>query len=141
MSTRTLILLVVATSVIMVSVTTVFLLRLYVRKFGIEEMVDEGVVLTESGIEFSRFIIFGKRRVNYADIESVEFIPFPNSLFLSLRYGTSVQGHLPGRWNLFLGTVVVKLKPSYFIRHHLFKPSNPAEFADELRSRINKCVY
>lgn len=103
-----------------------------------EDMVNEGIVLTENGIEFPRFGIMGVSKANYEDIESVELVPFPKSLTLRLRYSPSVISTPSGRWKFSLGTVVIKFKPPYAFQYHLFTPTDPAQLVKELKSRIDK---
>ncbi len=72
----------VVVSVCLIAFVTVVLLRFMMRKLGIKELVEEGIVLTETGIEFPRFPFFGRSKASYKEIESVELVPFPKSLML-----------------------------------------------------------
>ena len=113
------------------------LFRIFKKKTGVKEMIEEGVILTNKGIEFPRFIFLGRMEVPYSDIESVEFVPFPQSLTLRMRYGPSIASQINGRWLAFFrGAVVVKLKPGHLIQYRLFTPRNPLEVTKELGSRI-----
>src|SRR5690242_14995252 len=94
------ILLPVVAIVAMVAVATVVLMRYVLGKLGIKELVNEGIVLTENGIEFPRFVLMGRSMAGFADIESVELVPFPRSLTLRLRYGPSVSSRPGPGWNL-----------------------------------------
>ena len=137
MNVGTVILLAVVASVIFVTVLTIFLFRLIVTKLGIRELVEQGIILTESGIEFPRFMFLGRGRVNYSNIESVELVPFPASLTLRLRYSPSVVSMPSARWNLRRDTVVIKFKSPCTFQYHLFTPNDPAELVNKLKSRID----
>ena len=138
MNAGSLILLAVVASVILVTVVTIFSFRLIITKLGIKELVEQGVILTQSGIEFPRFMFMGKRRVNYCDIESVELVPFPESLTLRLRYSPSVVSMPSARWDFRRDTIVIKFKSPYIFQYHLFTPNDPAEVVRKLKSRIDK---
>jgi len=137
MNAGAVILLAIVASLILVTVITIFLFRLIVTKLGIKELVEQGIILTESGIEFPRFMFLGRGRVNYSNIESVELIPFPESLTLRLRYSPSVVSMPCARWNFRRDTVVIKFKPPCVFQYHLFTPNDPAELVRKLKSRID----
>lgn len=126
----------VVACVIVVAIAAILLFRFIIRRLGAGEMVNNGIVLTENGIEFSRFLFMGRSKVSYADIESVEIVPFPRNLTLRMRYGPSVASYPGASWNLYQDTLAIKLKQPCTFQYHLFHPMNPAEVAEKLRSRI-----
>jgi hypothetical protein len=131
------VLLVLAAGAAFIAVAAIFLLRLVIRKLGIKELVDEGIVLTENGIEFPRFFFISRARVGYDEIESVELVPFPNKLFLRFKYGPSVSSMPSAAWSgFFRDTVVIKFKSPHFIQYRLFTPSKPEVLVEKLRSKI-----
>lgn len=129
--------LIVIASVAIIAVVTLFSFRLIVRKLGVKELIEEGVLLTENGIEFPRFIFAGKCSVEYGDIESVELLHFPQTLLARVRYGPSVSSAPSARWDFLGDTVMVKLKAPSFIQYYLFTPHDPAGFASKLKSQID----
>src|SRR6185312_8864353 len=98
MSPGTFILLWVLIGIILVIATVKALFRVLTNKFGNKDLIDEGIVLTQSGIEFPRFLFVGRTKVSYSDIESAKFVPFPESLTLRIRYGPSIKSQVSGRW-------------------------------------------
>jgi hypothetical protein len=134
------ILLVSFVSVAVVALLTITVFRFVIRKLGIKELVEEGIVLTESGIEFPRFMYLGRCKASYQQIESVELVPFPKNLTLRLRYGTLVSSGA-ARWNPCLDTIVIKLKPPCFIECHIVTPSNPTALFERIKSRMEQSAH
>jgi hypothetical protein len=132
------ILLIAFVSVALVAVIAVTVLRFVSRKLGIEKLVQDGVIMTASGIEFPRFVLMGRSKASYDEIESVEFVPFPKNLLLRMRYGSSVSARVGA--GSCRGTVVVKLRSPRILQsqYHLFEPGDPVAFAKELKSRIER---
>jgi hypothetical protein len=123
--------------VLFAALATVFLFRRLLKFLGIKELVEQGVVLTEHGIEFPRFIFMGRSKASYGEIESVELVRFPESLTLRARYAPSVASRAGARWDFRKDTVVIKFKPSHAIQYRLFTPTNPDEFVRKLKTRID----
>lgn len=133
------ILLVILGALVLMGVGIVAVFRFVTRKLGIKELVDEGVLLTDSGIEFPRFPFMRRGRARYDEIESVELVPFPQNLLLRMRYGPSVASNVSAQWlGLFREAVVVKLRPPRLIQYYMFTPSDPVALANELKSRIQR---
>ncbi len=138
MSSGTTILLAVLASVVFIVTITLTGFRYATRSVRLRELVQEGVLLTEKGLEFPRSFLIGTLKVNYADVESVELIPFYKALvsILCFRYGVSVRSACT---RLFHEIVVVKLKGPRLIKYQLLTPKDPAAFVEKLNSRIEQC--
>jgi hypothetical protein len=135
MNPGALILLMFLGGVALVAVVVTFLFRTIIHKLRLEGVVQEGIIMTESGLEFLRFFGFGKTRVKYADVESVELLPFYKGPIaaLRLRYGMSA------RWigtRLFNQIVVIKLRGPRMFQYLLATPNDPSGFAQQLKTRI-----
>jgi len=139
MNPGALILLIFLGSVALVVVVAVTLFRLVTRSFGLKQVIEDGVVMTENGLEVLRFFGIGKMRISYADVESVELLPHYRGPLatLLLRYNMSA------RWigtRLFHEIVVIKLKGPRFFRYLLSTPKNGPAFVEQLQSRIKPMV-
>lgn len=135
MNSGTLILLIFLGSVALVAIVTMALFRFVTRSLGLKQVIEEGVVMTENGLEVLRFFGIGKMKVNYADVESVEVLPYYRGPLatLRLRYGMSA------RWigtRLFHEIVVIKLKGPRVFRYLLSTPKNGPAFVEQLKARI-----
>jgi hypothetical protein len=129
--------LIIFVSVALIAVITVIVFRFFARTFGMEKVVEEGAALTENGLEFLSPFGLGKTTIIYANVESVELLPYYKGLFsiMLFRYGMSA------RWictRFFSEIVVVKLREPRVFQHLLFTPKNPRSFVDELKSRIEQ---
>jgi len=109
------------------------------RKHGVTRLMrQEGIVLTENGIEFPVIIppIFLKKiKIQYSDIESVELANWWQTLKRPSRFGTWVIWNRYGCWRL-RDRVVVKIKRPRFVQSWAFTPTNPAEIVEKLRVQI-----
>jgi hypothetical protein len=130
-------------AVALVAVLTLAVFRLLTRWCGTKQLIEDGVALTDDGIEYLRFYLLGKRRATFDEIESVEFLPFGKALFpiLFFRYGYSL--HVI-RTRLFSDCVLIQFRktPRWFelyFKYLLFTPRHPAEFAERLKSRLIRC--
>jgi hypothetical protein len=137
MNPGTVILLVILGSVALITVVTVGAMRFLTRASKSEQLHEDGIVLTEDGIEFLDFCWLGKTKVTYSELESVELIPFHKVLFsmLVFRYGLSLRAiytRLPGQF------VLVKLKGPRVFTRLLFTPKNPSVFVEQLKARIER---
>ena len=135
MNSGALILLAFLGSVAVVIVVTVTLFRLVTRSLGLKQVVEEGVVMTENGLEVLGFFGVGKMSVSYADVESVELLPHCRGPLatLLLRYRMSA------RWvgtRLFHEIVVIKLKGPRVFRYLISTPEDGTTFVEQLKSRI-----
>src|SRR5271156_5657825 len=70
------ILLVVVGSMALVGVITVALLRFVTRRLGLKEVFEEGLILTDDGLEHLGLHGLGKVKVPYQDVESIEIFRF-----------------------------------------------------------------
>ncbi|MDB6068330.1 MAG: hypothetical protein JWR26_4538 [Pedosphaera sp.] len=109
------------------------LFRWYARHFGLKEVLEEGAVMTEDGLDLRSGV--WKRKVRYVDVESVEFFPHYlgpyASLLLLARYGNVTE------WigtRLFHPMVIIKLKSSS--AYLLTTPKNGTAFVEQLKLRM-----
>ena len=56
------------------AVTLVFAVRHLIRRAGHERVYEDGVVISDSGIEYFGLLFTGTRRVAYSEIASVDLI-------------------------------------------------------------------
>lgn len=134
MNSGALILLMFLGSVVLVVVVTVVLFRLVTCSLGLKQVLEDGVALTEDGLEVLRFFGIGKMKLNYADVESVELLPYRGPLpELHPRFRMSARwiGTRP-----FHQVVIIKLKGPRFFRYLLSTPKNGPAFVEQLKSRI-----
>jgi hypothetical protein len=130
-----LILLVVFGSAALVAVVTVALMRYSVRLSGHEQVFKNGIVMTDSGIEYLGFLYTGTRKAAYSEIDSVELSPYYKVAISALffRYGISATKIPP----YFFGKIlVIRLKHPNPIEYHFFTPRDAAGFFEQLTSRI-----
>jgi hypothetical protein len=129
------VLLLAVASVIFVTILTVATLRFFIRKSGTGSLYENGVVLTDHGIEFLRFFWIGKAKAKYDEIQSVELLPLDGlPTFLKVfHYGllmrwiyTRPSGQL----------VVIKFKTPRLFPYLSCTPKNPQLFVEQLQSRI-----
>src|SRR5947209_4002608 len=91
MNSGALILLIFWGSVIVVAVITLTVFRFISRRLGLKQVLAEGVVMTENGLEYLGFAFLWKMKASYQDVESVESPPFVKGLASAMffRYGMS----------------------------------------------------
>jgi hypothetical protein len=136
LSAGALILLLVVASVAIVTNVTLYIFRLVLGSSGTRELVNEGAVLAETGIEFPRFLFCGKWKVSYYEIAGAELVPFPKSLGLRLGYPSAIS--FPGgSWDFRRPTVVLKFKSRPLFPYRLVAPSDPERFVERLNSYIS----
>jgi hypothetical protein len=129
------ILLIFLAAVGLVAVVTLALFRVLAAAFGLRRVVEDGAVLTESGLEVLRFFGFGKLTLRYSEIEGAEILAHLRGPLATLlpRYRMSA------RW---IGTrplhpiVVIKLKGPRAFKYLLSTPRDALAFVEQLRSRI-----
>ena len=130
----------------MLALATVFTLiafRLLTRWCGTWHLIEDGVALTDDGIEYLRLYLLGKDTARFDEIESVEFLPYWKAQFpiLLCRYGFSL--HII-RTRFFGDCVLVGLRKSpkwfeLYFKYLLFTPKDPAEFVYRLKERLKEC--
>jgi hypothetical protein len=123
-------------SVLLVAVITVTTMRFLARKFGVTELMNNGVRLTEDGIEYLGFL-FLKKKNTFAEIESVELTSYFKIVtsILLFRYGLNVPKIPPSFLSEF---VVIQLKRANPYKYLFFTPNNAADFVEQLGRHINK---
>jgi hypothetical protein len=126
----------------LVAVLTLTTFRLLTRWCGTTQLFEDGAVLTDDGIEYLRFCLLGRAKATFDEIESVEFLPFGKALFpiLFFRYGYSL---LIIRTRLFSDCVLVAFRRSprwfdLYFKYVLFTPKHPADFVEQLKSRLKR---
>jgi hypothetical protein len=115
------------------------LLKFAIRRLGIGQLIREGAVLTDNGLEYLGFLWLVKHKATYADVESVEITPYFKGYlsFVSYHYGLSP---------LWRGSravskiVVIKLKTSRSSKCLLCTPKDSSTFVEQLKSRIKLTV-
>jgi len=124
-------------SVAIVAAIMVALFRLYTRLFGLTQVIEEGVVMTENGLEVLGIWWFSKSKVSYDDVESVKLLPFYRSPLATLlfRYGFSARWVGP---RFFAEIVVIELKGPRMFKYLLATPKNAPAFVEHWKSR-NQC--
>jgi hypothetical protein len=126
--------------VVLVPVLTIAALRFVVRWCGIKELVEDGAVLTDSGVEYLRNFMLGRGKIKFSEIESVKLVSCPIAVFwlmFPIRYGFSVQ-HKGSR--LFSDFVEIKVKRSprwyeYHFNYLLFTPKDGAAWVERFKNR------
>ena len=126
----------------LVAVITLTVFRFLARRCGMKQLFEDGAVLTEDGIEYLGFFMFGRSKVTFAEIESVEVIPFYKAMFsiLFFRPDFSVR-NIRTRFSRDFVHVTLRRIPRWYelyFHHLLFTPAHPAEFVERLRSRLEK---
>jgi hypothetical protein len=122
---------------VVVGLITLLTMRLVLRRTNMERVVNEGVLLTEIGIEYPRFLYLGKRKTRFSEIRSVELVPYGEvaKSILMLRYGISIRRPpLKPCGDL----VVVRLKHPNPIEYLFFGPRDPLELFEQLRRRMGR---
>jgi hypothetical protein len=133
-------------SIALVAVLTVAAFRFFVRRCGIKDLIEDGAVLTEDGIEYLRVFMFGRGKIKFNEIESVKLISFPIamlSLMFPFKYGLSVHSI---RTRLFSDFVEIKIRKSprwyeFHFHYLLFTPKNAAAFVEQLKNRLDGLVF
>ena len=114
--------------------------RFLVRFFGIKDLMDNGAVLTEDGIEYLRPFWAGRGRIDFRDIESARVVS-PSKGLLSLAffgYGFSVYS-IRSRFFSDFVELRIRKKSRWFEPHFdylLFTPKNAATFVEQLKSHL-----
>jgi hypothetical protein len=129
------ILLIFLACVTLIVMVTLPLFRFLARLLGMKQVLADGVVMTEEGLEYLGLAGLCKMKVPYREVESVESMPFLYGLASAMlfRYGMS---------SLWICTrplhtiVVIKLRGPRMFRYLLSTPRNAHAFSQELKSRI-----
>ncbi|HEY1718144.1 MAG TPA: hypothetical protein VGH42_07595 [Verrucomicrobiae bacterium] len=121
-------------SVALVAVITLTLFRFFTRLLGLKQVIKEGVVLTDDGLEYLGFLWLGKLKASYVDVESVEVLPFSKGLISILFFRYGLSSHWIGP-RLFREMVAIKLKGQRVYKYLLFTPMDARVFAEKLKSR------
>lgn len=119
-----------------VALSTMAILALFkytMKRLGMREVQKDGVLLAEHGIEYVGFLWLIKLRADYADVESVELVPYHKAFLLHLRYA------LTSHWmckRVCTDVVVIKLKGSRMDKTLFITPEDAAGFVDKLKAKI-----
>jgi len=131
------ILLIFFASVALVAVITVTSMRFFFRRAGRQQLYENGVVMSASGIEYWGLLFTGVRKKTFSEIRSVELLPYYEVLMsiLLLRYGLSAR-RVP--FNPFGKIVVIRLKHPNPIEYLFFTPKDASVFVERLQQLIKE---
>jgi len=129
--------LIVFWSLVLAVLIVVAWLKLSNRSYRVGQLRVDGAALTESHLELPGFLWLSVVRFTYADIESVERLPFAKGVIslLLFRYGISTRLIFT---RLFQEIVVIKLKAPSFFKYVMITPRNAAAFVEQLQSRLRR---
>jgi hypothetical protein len=130
-------LLILVASVALATTLVLVLFRFATKLLGLQQVLKDGVVLTESGLEFLGFLWIVKMKAHYTEVESVELLPYYTGLisFIFFRYGFT------SHWickRTFSDIVLINLKGSRIYKNLLFTPKDAPAFVEQLRRRIKE---
>lgn len=117
------------------AVLAIAMIRYFYRVSGHERVYKDGIVVTESGIEYSAFP-FTVTQKTFNEIDSVELSPYLKVAVsvLFLHYGLNINRVPP---NLFGDILVIGFKrPNPFSYLFFSAPKNAADIYQQLKSRI-----
>jgi hypothetical protein len=117
------------------------LMRRYIRSSGHEHVINNGIVVTDDGIEYPGFLLWGTRKKEYAEIDSIDLIPYYKFVFLNMRqrfghWTELIRGMSGG--SLLGDIVVIKIKNPEATKHLLFQPKDAAGIHEQLKNRIKR---
>jgi hypothetical protein len=121
---------------VLVSVVAVALMRYFYRVSGHEQVYKNGIVITETGIEYLGFPFLGTRKKTFNEIDSVELSPYFKVAIsaLLLRYGLNTNRVPP---NFFGDILVIGFKHPNPVRYLFFcAPKDAVDIYEQLKSRI-----
>lgn len=119
--------------VIVLAVIVLLLVRLFFRLIGHSDLLAEGVVVKEDGIEY---LGLGKvKTILYTNIENIRLISLGERLtaYATWRFGTSIEsvrGRIGG------DSVLITLRCPQPCKYVMFTPKHPAEFIDKVTARL-----
>jgi hypothetical protein len=135
MSPGSTILLIATSATALVATLTITAIRWLKRSPRREGLLEDGVLLTEDGLEFPRFLPIGTYKVKYADVECVESLPFWEAVVALLLFRYDMFASVMWR-RLGSDVVVIKLRGPRLIRYHVLTPRDASRFVKLLRSRV-----
>jgi hypothetical protein len=121
-------------------VVVLILFRLLVRFLGIKDLMENGAVLTEDGVEYLRFFFVGRGKIKFDEIESARVISFPKAM-LSLMFGGYAFSAYSIRTRLFSDFVELKMKRTarwfeFHFNYLLFTPKDAVAVVEQIRVRL-----
>jgi hypothetical protein len=129
------------TGMVILAMLVLMLFRLLVRYFGIKDLVEDGAVLTEEGIEYLRPFWAGRGKLKLCDIKSARLVSFPRAMLslMFLGYGFSVHSI---RSRFFSDFVELKIRKTakwyeFHFDYLLFTPKDPVAFVEQLNNRLH----
>jgi hypothetical protein len=128
------VLLILFCGVALIATLIVVLFKLTAKLLGVQQVVGDGIVMTETGLEYGGFL---KLKANYADIESVELLPFNVGFFKCMFYYNGFRSHWIRR-TMFGDIVVITFKGSRIYKNLLFTPKDAPAFIEQLQRRIKQ---
>jgi hypothetical protein len=130
-------LLILCVSVALATTLILVLFKFVTRLLGLQQVMKDGVVLTENGLEYLGFLWVVKMKANYTDVESVNVLPYHIGLisFILFHYGFT------SHWickRTCCDIVLISLKGSRIYKKLLFTPKDAPVFVEELQQRIKE---
>lgn len=121
---------------VLIALALVALVRCFYRICGHEHVYKNGIVVTQTGIEYLGFLFTGTRKIAFSEIASVELLPYSEVAirWLSFRYGLNT-GRVPP--SLFGNVLVVGFKTARPFRYLFFAPRDGAVICEQLKKRID----
>src|SRR5271155_5608878 len=77
----------------LVAVVTVILFRTFIRLIGLKDVMNEGVVLTDDGVEYCSFLFTGKRTLPYREIRSAELLSYSRVVLSALVFAYGISAN------------------------------------------------
>jgi hypothetical protein len=116
------------------------LFRFLVRFFGIKDVIEDGAVLTEDGVEYLRPFLAGRGKIKFDDIESARVVSFPKAMLLLIFFGYGLSVHsIRSRFLSDFVELKIKKTAQWFEFHFdylLFTPKNAVAFVEQLKGHL-----
>lgn len=131
------IILAILASIVLVAIVTLKIFRTVIRLAGLKEIFEDGVVLSEDGLEIPRLFWLGRTKVPFDQVKSVELVAFGKALIKGtfLGYGIGMQNFITRP--CAKEVVIIKFRWPCFSMCIICTPKNSAAFVEQLKSRIS----
>jgi hypothetical protein len=118
-----------------IAAITITTLRTFIRLIGMKEVIDEGIILTDDGVEYSGFLLTGKKVLAYSEIRSVELLPYFRVALSALIFAYGISANkVPFR--PFHKILIVRLKNPRPIEYLFLAPKEPESAFERLKQRV-----
>jgi len=126
---------------VILAMLVLLLFRLLVRHLGIKDLVEDGAVLTEEGIEYLRPFWAGRGKLKFCDIEAARVVSFPKAMLSLMFFGYGFSVHSI-RSRFFSDFVELKIKNTakwfeFHFDYLLFTPKDALAFVEQLNNRLH----